>query len=84
MSPVDSRCSVIPAPNGFVCFATARCVGAVWESTDMSFDDSISGVKAACDGQVNLPACMNPKNPRQKAAQSIVRLKLGGSSDHAW
>ena len=86
MSPVDPRCGVTPALNGSVLLVlrcTVRCVRVVWESTAISLGDSMSSAKASGEGQVNSPARMNPKAPRQKAAHSIVQSKLGGFCDHA-
>ena len=49
----------------------------------MSLAESISGEKAAMEGQVNSPERINPKKPRQKAAHSMTLSKVRGSFDHA-
>ena len=64
MSPVAPRCGVAPAPNGSVLLVfkwIASCVGLLWESSNISSGESISGVKASCKGYVNSPALMNLK-----------------------
>ena len=42
----------------------------------------MSGVKASMEGQVNSPERINPKNAKQKAAQSISVSKVTGCRDH--
>ena len=59
-------------------------VGTWWESPETSAGQSILGVKVWRDGQVNSPACMNPKYAVQHAAQSIDAsyCLLGGHPAH--
>ena len=85
-SPVAPKCSVVPAPNGSALLRfkwTDSLVGDTCESTAISCGVSISGVNASMEGHVNSPDLINPKNPMQKAAHSIVLSESGGSSDHA-
>ena len=42
----------------------------------------MSRVKASMVGQVNSPERINPKNAKQKAAQSISLSKVTGCYDH--
>ena len=73
-SPVAPRCKVVPTPNGSFLLLLSLTVmneGDTWESTAISPGASMSGEKAARDGHVNSAKRMNPKNPRQNAAQSI-------------
>ena len=83
--PVAPKCSVVPAPKGSF-LLHLRCTvinnGAVWEFTAMSSGDSMSGVKASMEGQVNSPERINQKNAKQKAAQSISLSKVTGCCDH--
>lgn len=53
-----------------------------WESTDTSCGASMSGEDEIIEGQVNSPAVVKPKKPRQKAAHGIMWLKFCGSFDH--
>lgn len=81
MSCVDLRYSIVPTPNGSVLLVfkcTARCVGVVWKSTDISSDDSMLGVQASCERQVNSPTQTNPKNPSQNVSfRSGLELLFG-------
>ena len=75
VSPVAPRCRVVPALKGSVLLCLTRtdiCDGVSRESTAMSLTVSMEGVNAEWDGRVNSAARMKPKNPRQKAAQSMT------------
>jgi len=84
-SLVAPKCSIAPALKGSVLLClrcTLKCDGDVWESMATSDGARDSLVKVSRDEQVNSPARMKPKNPRQKAAQSMVLSNCGGSLDH--
>ena len=83
--PVAPKWRVVPTSKESFLLRLSKTVmqdGDVWESTVISLGESISEEKAGKEIHVNSPERMNPKKPRQNAAQSTTLSKVNGSRDH--
>ena len=76
MIPSSKLVSLTPAKE-----KTVKICGSHLESIVTSSADSAHSL-GDCDELVNSPARRNPKNPKQKAAQSITLSNDGGELDH--